>query len=265
MQKYRLLNTDGWVLLASETICRLQVTSGWHPGVLRVFIGTTVPDDTSPYFEVAQGDYFPKTTAAGKLYAYAPHSTDENPCNITLSEDTGTGGAGGSSSSSEISVIDPIFRIETASGTLATKPNSVTFYAKTAGTSFPSNGNGRIEQGQSITFTAALNNRLADIPYTIDPLGELTIIETVDPVPDAGAIIQTPTFTVVAADGTIATGASSITFYARIGGTTFPAIGNGRIEQGQSLTFTASVINTLGPIDYVLDPGGELTIIEVRS
>ena len=100
MQQHRLIKTDGWVLLASETICRLQVTAGWHPGALHVFIGTTVPDDESPYFEVEQGAFFTKTTAAGKLWARAMFSTDENPSNVTVSEDTGTGGAGGSSSSS---------------------------------------------------------------------------------------------------------------------------------------------------------------------
>lgn len=266
MQKFKLMNTDGWVELASNVICRLQVLEGWHPGLLRIHIGLTPPDMDSPYFEVPQGEFFTKTTAAGNLYAYAPHSKKDNPSYISVSEDTGTGGAGEAATGipTTVSVMDPVFRTETTSGIITGKPNSVTFFTKQGGVTFPINGGARLEVGQSVSFAATLNNRLADIEYVLDPGSVVSIIETLDPVPDAGSIIQIPSFTVVSTDGTIAEGANSVTFFSRSGGTAFPNNGGGRIEFGQSLTFTASIVNTLAAIDYVVDPGGSLLIVEVR-
>jgi len=177
----------------------------------------------------------------------------------------GCGGGGTTPNPTVISELDPTYRIVTTSGTITSNPNSVTFYARIGGTTFPNNGNGRIEEGQSVTFSASQNNLLNDIDYVIDALGELSIIEVVDSVPDVGIVNQDTLFTVVTTNGVVASGASSVTFYAKTGGAEFPNNGGGRIEEGQSLTFSASINNVLKAITYEIDALGELSIIEVRD
>ena len=99
MQTHVLTNEDGWVLVSNAAVCRIQVLNSWHPGMLRVHVGPSLPTDTSPFFEVVQGENWIKTTDVDNVYVYAHRGTTEHPLTITVSDKvdgTAGGGSGGS-------------------------------------------------------------------------------------------------------------------------------------------------------------------------
>jgi len=105
MLQYTLTLDNGWVEVSDNALCRIQLLSSWHPGVVRIHVGTVPPDDSSPYFELGQGDMFLKTSLIDKVYVYAPHAhKDNNPAIITVSDNVdalgGAGGGGGAGDAS---------------------------------------------------------------------------------------------------------------------------------------------------------------------
>lgn len=97
MQKFTLTNDDGWVLVSSAAVCRIQVLNSWHTGILRVHVGTSLPNNTSPFFEIVQGENWIKTTDVDNVYAYAWRATKEHPLTITVSDKVDGVASGGSS------------------------------------------------------------------------------------------------------------------------------------------------------------------------
>lgn len=104
MQKFLVTAENGWVQVATGTICRIQVLMGWHPGMLHVFVGTAAPTDDSPYFELMQGEMFVKSSATGDVWVRAPLSVvDCNPSIVTVSADVDSAGGGGAAMAGDAS------------------------------------------------------------------------------------------------------------------------------------------------------------------
>ena len=98
MQTHVLTSLDGWVLVSIAAVCRIQVLNSWHPGMLRVHVGPSLPDDDSPFFEVVQGENWIKTTDVDNVYVYAWRATAEHPLTITVSDKVDGAAAGGGGS-----------------------------------------------------------------------------------------------------------------------------------------------------------------------
>lgn len=100
MQRFTLTKADGWVLVSTASVCRLQVLAGWHPGAVFIHVGATMPSMDDPYFEVVQGEYFIKTTDTDNVYVYAAYANRVDkgyPAVITVSDQIDGAASGGSS------------------------------------------------------------------------------------------------------------------------------------------------------------------------
>ena len=140
MEQHILTKDDGWVEVASGTTCRLQVVSQWttsgqHPGILRIHVGTSIPTTTinftGGYFDLAHGDHWRKTAATGNVYVYAPYATKESPCVLGVSPDVegvasgGTSGGGGSGDASATNQVTAISKLTELSGKLTALVNEI--------------------------------------------------------------------------------------------------------------------------------------------
>lgn len=117
MQKFLVTAADGWVQVATGTICRIQVLMGWHPGMLHIYVGTAAPTDDSPYFELEQGIPFVKSSATGNVWVRAPFSdVNCNPSIVTVSDAVDSAGGGGSSGGGDASAANQALMITALTG-----------------------------------------------------------------------------------------------------------------------------------------------------
>ena len=94
MSTHELYKTDGWKLISVASACSVQVRGGpanssWaeYCGHVRIFVGDNQPtEEDVPYFELEQGEFFSKTTAAQNLYMRIGARHTEGPIYITLME-----------------------------------------------------------------------------------------------------------------------------------------------------------------------------------
>lgn len=108
MQNITVSRSEGWKLIASNTLFTMQLKSGppdnthfQYSGPLHIHLGSSPPPDVDPpYFELTQGDMFINQQSNVNVYVRVGALYIDYPIHLTLEGDAITGGNSGSGGNS---------------------------------------------------------------------------------------------------------------------------------------------------------------------